>query len=67
MAWEYKTIRFEKKNFVSGSLNVEALDEKLNAYGRMGWELVSFETRSTILGNEVAAIAIFKREAPEAA
>jgi len=63
MIWEYKTIRFDKKTFISGSLDIEALDEKLNAYGKMGWELISFETRTALLGNELAAVAIFKREA----
>jgi hypothetical protein len=62
MNWEYKTIRFDKKKFIAGSLDIEALDEKLNAYGKMGWELVSFETRTALLGNELAAVAIFKRE-----
>jgi hypothetical protein len=63
MNWEYKTIRFDKRNYIAGPLDIEALDKKLNAYGKMGWELVVFETRTALLGNELAVVAIFKREA----
>jgi hypothetical protein len=63
MEWEYKTIRFRKKEFVSSSLDIEALDKQLNSYGSLGWELVSFETRTALLGNEIAAVAIFKKPA----
>ena len=33
MQWEYKTIRFEKKEFMTSSLNIDALDQKLNVFG----------------------------------
>ncbi|WP_286234865.1 DUF4177 domain-containing protein [Thalassotalea sediminis] len=59
--WEYKTLRFDKKQFVSGRLDLSLLDEKLNAYGEMGWELVNLDTNSTLFGNDIAAIAVFKR------
>lgn len=37
------------------------MDEELNSYGDVGWELVNFDLKTTILGQDVAAIALFKR------
>jgi hypothetical protein len=41
MRWEYKTIKCKKRSFFSGGIDIEAVDEMLNAMGRDGWELVS--------------------------
>ncbi|MDO6427429.1 DUF4177 domain-containing protein [Thalassotalea sp. 1_MG-2023] len=59
--WQYKTLRFDKKQFISGRLDLSLLDEKLNAYGDMGWELVSLDTNSSVFGTDIAAVAVFKR------
>jgi len=61
MNWEYKTVRFDKKKFVTGALDIALLNEKLNTYGERGWELVSFETKKAIFGQDISALAIFKR------
>jgi len=42
MRWEYKVIKFSKRNFFSGTVDVESLEDELNRLGREGWELVSF-------------------------
>ena len=41
MRWEYKTIKFKKRSFFSGSLDTDELNQEINALGRDGWELVS--------------------------
>lgn len=61
MKWEYKTVLFNKKKFVSGSLDKKLLDKELNSYGDNGWELVSFELKTTLIGQDIAAFALFKR------
>jgi len=61
MDWEYETIRFDKMKFISSSLDIGLLNEKLNFYGEKGWELVSLETTTTFLGGQNAVVAVFKR------
>ncbi|UZE95915.1 DUF4177 domain-containing protein [Alkalimarinus alittae] len=61
MNWEYKTVRFDKRKFVTGAFDVALLNEKLNTYGEQGWELVSFETKQATFGQDIGALAIFKR------
>lgn len=60
MKWEYKTVQFEKKGFISSKLDIDELDTELNALGREGWELISFEYQPSI-SNELPSFAILKR------
>lgn len=41
MRWEYKTLKFTKRQFFTGAMDPEALEQMLNDLGREGWELVS--------------------------
>lgn len=56
MRWEYKTIKYRKRNFFSGCVDIEALNENVNSMAKEGWELVS------CWGAPDGAIAIFKRQ-----
>lgn len=62
MKWEYKTIRFAKRKFITSSLDTDLLNEKLNAYGDRGWELISCQVTTSIWGLPTMAIAVFKRK-----
>jgi len=56
MRWEYKVIKYSKRNFFSGTIDPEAFEAELNSYGREGWELVS------VTQNQMAiVVAVFKR------
>jgi hypothetical protein len=56
MRCEYKTIKCKKRNFFSGEVNLEAMDESLNAMARDGWELVDTCT------SPCGVILIFKQQ-----
>lgn len=56
MRWEYKVIKFSKRNFLSGTIDPDAFESELNALGREGWELVSFTQDQMAI-----AVAVFKR------
>ncbi|MBA3029056.1 MAG: DUF4177 domain-containing protein [Desulfobacteraceae bacterium] len=61
MKWEYKTIHFSRKKFITSSLDTALIDEKLNSYSDNGWELVTFEIKTTFIGIETGAYALLKR------
>ena len=61
MRWEYKTISFKKRSFFSGSINVDELNQQLDALGRDGWELVSI-CPSFCMGAPTGVIAALKRQ-----
>ena len=42
MQWEYKLIHFRKPDFIFSKLDFAAIQERLNEFGRDGWELASF-------------------------
>jgi len=47
MKWEYKTIKVDTKGFIGGKLDEANLDQKMNALGDDGWELVAaFDTNA---------------------
>lgn len=58
MQWEYKTVRFTQKSFLTSGLDMQELRDRLNEYGEDGWELVSFNYG---LGMWGAGIAVLKR------
>lgn len=61
MRWEYKTISFKKRNFFSGAIDAEALNQQLDGLGREGWELVSV-CPGTFFGTPSGVIAVLKRQ-----
>lgn len=60
MRWEYKTIKFKKSSFFSGSLDTDELNQEINALGRDGWELVSI-CPAIFMGAPQGVIAVLKR------
>ena len=62
MKWEYKTVRFDKRKFITSSLDTDLLNEKLNTYGDQGGELINCQMTTSIRGLPIAAIAVFKRK-----
>ena len=60
MNWEYKTISFSKRSFLSGKVDPEELNRKLNDQGREGWELVNICNYEMISSPDF--IAVFKRQ-----
>ncbi len=62
MKYEYSTVVFDTTAFFIGSkLNHERFHEKLNEYGREGWELVNALDLNRGNGVTYEVIAIFKR------
>lgn len=66
MQWEYHTERFDTDfRFFSGTtFDTKEMNDKLNALGRDGWELVSVFDISKVKGGSKYVIAIFKRARP---
>ena len=63
MKWEYKSLLYEKRQFLSGRLDPVDFANTLNQKGEDGWELVSV-TR-TAWGPAPAMLAVFKRPKDE--
>lgn len=61
MRWEYKTIKCKKRNFFSGGMNIEAIDESINTMARDGWELVNM-TPYFCWTAPCGLILVFKRQ-----
>ena len=60
MKWEYKTIEFKQRSFLSGNFSFDELNNKCNSLGRDGWELVqTSQPRSAAFGQSM--LLIFKR------
>lgn len=64
--WEYRTERFDTDfGFFSGTtFDTNEMNQKLNALGLVGWELVSVFDISKVKGGSKHVIAIFKRRRP---
>lgn len=60
MNWEYKTITFSKRQFLTGDPSIKELTDKLNQQGDQGWELVNV-LPPTALSGARSFVAIFKR------
>jgi len=62
--WEYKTIMIKATGwFSAGKVDVDVLDERLNALGGEGWELASGFDTSKYEGETCDVVLIFKRPA----
>jgi len=61
MRWEYKTLSFKKRSFLSGAIDAESLNQQLDALGRDGWELVSVCPNS-FMGAPSGIVAVLKRQ-----
>jgi hypothetical protein len=61
--FEYKTVVFDKKGTFETNieLNPNDLEEKMNALGDEGWELI-VSANNAQLGHTIASVFIFKRE-----
>jgi hypothetical protein len=64
MRWEYNTVIFEPRWFVSGRLDGERFQTKLDELGRAGWELVSVFDTNVHEGATAQVVAVFKRPLP---
>ncbi|MBM3988410.1 MAG: DUF4177 domain-containing protein [Planctomycetes bacterium] len=62
-AWEYKSVAFEIDPTFEASVDRRALEQKLNALGHEGWELVSLLAASDSDGETSGLLAVLKREA----
>ena len=60
MQWEYKTVQYNKRSFISGRVDPLQLNTKLNQLGREGWELVNLENMTG--WGLPGVIAVFKRQ-----
>lgn len=60
MKWEYKTITFDERKFLTGKADPKALSEKLNTLGEQGWELVSVVNQGGLL-QASGLMAVLKR------
>ena len=62
--WEYKTVMIKATGWFScGKVDPNVLDERLNALGKDGWELVSAFDTSKYDGETCDVVLIFKRPA----
>ncbi|MBL7152888.1 MAG: DUF4177 domain-containing protein [Phycisphaerae bacterium] len=62
--WEYKTVMIKATGWFSGGkVDVNELDERLNALGQDGWELASGFDTNKLYGETRDVVLIFKRPA----
>ena len=60
--WEYKTVMIKATGWFSGGkVDVNVLDERLNALGKEGWELASGFDTNKLYGETRDVVLIFKR------
>jgi len=63
MKWEYRTVVFATTGFfVGGKLDGQEFNDKLNALGDEGWELVNVFDTNMIQGQTRDVIAVLKRQ-----
>lgn len=66
MKWEYKTIKMYPPNFKGAGFELNSVDEFINQFGELGWELVS--TQKVVqfdFGQTSEIILFFKRPLAE--
>lgn len=61
MKWEYKTLKLEAKGFMGGKFDENELNQKMNEFGRDGWELVSAFDTNMGQGATRDIVILFKR------
>lgn len=61
--WQYNTVIFDIGFFSSGKIDGEKFQERLDALGQEGWELVSVFDTNVYEGRTGQVIAVFKRPA----
>jgi hypothetical protein len=61
--WEYMTLMMNAGGFLGGTLDGDALTERLNELGAQGWELVSTFDTNMEQGRTRQVVAILKRGA----
>jgi hypothetical protein len=59
--WEYHTEEFEAKGFMGGILDVNEFQNRLNALGKEGWELVNCFDTNMNQGQTRYILAVLKR------
>ncbi|MBM3989426.1 MAG: DUF4177 domain-containing protein [Planctomycetes bacterium] len=61
--WEYKGVAFESDGVFEASFDRRALEQKLNALGHEGWDLVSLIATADSGGETGGLLAVLEREA----
>ncbi|WP_438432644.1 DUF4177 domain-containing protein [Gorillibacterium sp. sgz500922] len=59
--WEYKSIHLKTGGVMGGLLDKDEFEERLNALGHEGWELVSVFDTNQGYGATRQVVAVFKR------
>ena len=62
--FEYRTMIYDPKGAWGGEVDRE-LEERLNALGSQGWELVSSVATAHAFGSTKSIVSIFKRKLKE--
>ncbi|WP_269539915.1 DUF4177 domain-containing protein [Cerasicoccus fimbriatus] len=60
--FEYKVIKFDGKGILGGKVDMQDMEQKMNAPGQEGWEAVSVFDTNEAYGSTRWVIATFKRE-----
>lgn len=60
MQFEYKSVRYAKKSFLTSSVNMSGFDAMLNEQTERGWELFSVSPYG--FGNWISVLVVFRRE-----
>ncbi|MDR0958424.1 MAG: DUF4177 domain-containing protein [Clostridiales bacterium] len=61
-SFEYKTVQIITEGFSRVKIDSPDFNERLNSYGKEGWELISATDSNESYGRTVCIVCIFKRE-----
>jgi hypothetical protein len=62
MKWEYRTVIFEVSTwFIGGKLDGQKFNDRLNALGEEGWDLVNVFDTNVVQGGTRDVVAVLKR------
>ncbi|MDR0958425.1 MAG: DUF4177 domain-containing protein [Clostridiales bacterium] len=61
-SFEHKTVPIKTEGFFGGKIDSSDFNERLDSYGKDGWELISATASNESQGRTVFIICIFKRE-----